>query len=213
MPTMKVLLQDYAYGKCLELVQQGKLLPGELYSEVALSKELNISRTPLRSAIQRLEKEGLVTRLPQRGFQVNQFSSEDIEELFAIRKAIEGFAAEHLALNRNKVDLERLKKHLATQESRDEEDYRPFLETDRQFHEDLIAMLNNNRLMEMYGDLRQSIALIAMKRFKLASQRNQSLREHKAIIDAIEKQDPVAARNAIYAHLDSAMVLIKKNII
>ena len=218
---MKILLQDFAYQKCRELIQDKTLTSGKLYSEVALSKKLNISRTPLRSAIQRLEKEGVVTRLPQRGFQVKEFSLSDIKELFDARKAIEGFAAEFLALNRNDADMESLKRHLQEYEFKIKESgnsesdtaYIPFLEVDRQFHLDLINTLNNSRLMEMYDDLRQSISLIAMKRFRLVSQRNQSLNEHQAIIDAIEKKDPVAARNTMYKHLDSAMELIEKNII
>lgn len=210
---MKILLQDYAYEKCRELIQSGELISGQLYSEVALSRDLDISRTPLRSAIQRLEKEGLVTRLPQRGFQVNQFSIEDIQELFDIRKAIEGFAVETLALKGGGPELTELKRYIRLQDQKTdngEENLRPFLETDREFHETLVHALKNSRLVEMYADLRQSIALSAMKRFKLTGQRSQSLSEHRDIIGAIEARDPVAARKAIYRHIDSALELIKQ---
>ncbi len=87
---MKIPLQEFAYQKCQELIGSGELIPGKLYSESAMSKQLGISRTPLRTALQQLEKEGLIIRLPQRGFYVYEFKEKDIEELFAIRKAIEG---------------------------------------------------------------------------------------------------------------------------
>lgn len=208
---MKISLQDFAYNKCQELIQNGDLVPGELYSEVAISKQLNISRTPLRGAIQQLEKEGLVTRLPQRGFHVNEFGKKDIEELFNIRKAIEGFAVEHLAKNVQNLDQHTYDQYLALQEAAsDSDDYRPFIEADRQFHEGLVGALDNKRLMEIYADLRQSIALFAIKRFKVNQQRTLSLSEHKVIIQAILQGDPNAAREAVYHHIDSVLDLLHK---
>ena len=208
---MKISLQEFAYNKCQELIGSGKLVPGQLYSEVAMSKQLGISRTPLRTALQQLERDGLIIRLPQRGFYVYEFKEKDIEELFAIRKAIEGFAVEHIAKKKRKIDLKQAKKHLAAQqEARKSDDYSIFIREDRQFHENLVNALNNKRLVTIYSDLRQSIELIGLKRFKMNSQRNKSISEHKAIIKAIEKGDPLAAREAVYNHLDVAMVSLKR---
>lgn len=208
---MKIALQDLAYQKCSELVHQGVLVPGEMHSESAISKQLGISRTPIRTAIQRLEKEGVVTRLPQRGFYINEFDEKDIEELFAIRKAIEGFAVESLAKRAAAVDLAIYDRHLTAQEAVCEsEDLRPFVEADRKFHVDIVSSMGNQRLIEIYADLRQSIALIAMRRFRVTSQRDQSLTDHKAIVKAIRQGDSIAAREAVYHHLDSAMELLKK---
>ena len=208
---MKIPLQEFAYNKCQELIGSGKLAPGQLYSEVAISKQLGISRTPLRTALQQLEKEGLIIRLPQRGFYVYEFKEKDIEELFDIRKAIEGFAVEHIAKQNREIDLRQAKKHLKAQgEARQSDDYSIFIREDRQFHENLVNALNNKRLVMIYSDLRQSIELIGLKRFKMNSQRNQSIAEHKTILKAIEKGDPLAAREAVYNHLDMAMVSLKK---
>ena len=208
---MKIPLQEFAYNKCQELIGSGKLAPGQLYSEVAISKQLGISRTPLRTALQQLEKEGLIIRLPQRGFYVYEFKEKDIEELFDIRKAIEGFAVEHIAKQNREIDLRQAKKHLkAQEEARQSDDYSIFIREDRQFHENLVNALNNKRLVMIYSDLRQSIELIGLKRFKMNSQRNQSIAEHKTIIKAIENGDPLAAREAVYNHLDMAMVSLKK---
>lgn len=208
---MKVSLQDFAYQKCQELIQRGELIPGKLYSEVAISKQLNVSRTPLRAAVQRLEKEGVVTRLPQRGFHVNQFDENDIEELFLIRKAMEGFAAEYLATHQNRFDLNSYRRHLDAQKKvSDSDDFSAFVEADRAFHEEMIQALANRRLTAMYADLRQSIALIALRRFKVSRQRDHSLAEHTVIVEAIGRGDPAAAREAVYRHLDSAMTLFKR---
>jgi DNA-binding GntR family transcriptional regulator len=208
---MKISLQEFAYNKCQELIGSGKLVPGQLYSEVAMSKQLGISRTPLRTALQQLERDGLIIRLPQRGFYVYEFKEKDIEELFAIRKAIEGFAVEHIAKQKREIDLRQAKKHLKAQEdARQSDDYSIFIREDRQFHENLVSALSNKRLVAIYAGLRQSIELIGLKRFKMNSQRNKSISEHKAIIKAIEKGDPLAAREAVYNHLDVAMVSLKR---
>ena len=208
---MKISLQEFAYNKCQELIGSGELTPGQLYSESAISKQLGISRTPLRTALQQLEKEGLIIRLPQRGFYVYEFKEKDIEELFAIRKAIEGYAVEHIAKKKGEIDLERAMIHLkAQEEARQSDDYSIFIREDRKFHENIVKALNNKRLVMIYSDLRQSIELIGLKRFKMNSQRTQSIAEHKTIINAIENGDPLAAREAVYNHLDMALVSLKK---
>jgi len=208
---MKIPLQEFAYQKCQELIGSGELSPGNLYSESAMSKQLGISRTPLRTALQQLEREGLIIRLPQRGFYVYQFEEKDIEELFAIRKAIEGYAVEHIARKKQEIDLGEAKKHLAAQEkARKSDDYSLFIREDRKFHENLVKALNNKRLVAIYSDMRQSIELLGLKRFKMNSQRNQSITEHNAIIKAIENGDPLAAREAVYNHLDMAMIPLKQ---
>ncbi len=208
---MKIPLQEFAYQKCQELIGSGELIPGKLYSESAISKQLGISRTPLRTALQQLEKEGLIIRLPQRGFYVYEFKEKDIEELFAIRKAIEGYAVEHIAKTRAEADLKKARQHLSAQEdARQSDDYSIFIREDRKFHENLVKALDNKRLVMIYSDLRQSIELIGLKRFKMNSQRNQSISEHKAIMKAIENGDPLAAREAVYNHLDMAMISLKK---
>lgn len=208
---MKIPLQEFAYQKCQELIGSGELIPGKLYSESAMSKQLGISRTPLRTALQQLEKEGLIIRLPQRGFYVYEFKEKDIEELFAIRKAIEGYAVEHIAKTRAEEDLKKAKQHLSAQEdARQSDDYSIFIREDRKFHENIVKALNNKRLVTIYSDLRQSIELLGLKRFKMNSQRHQSIAEHKAIIEAIENGDPLAAREAVYNHLDMAMIPLKK---
>ena len=208
---MKMPLQEFAYQKCQELIGSGELSPGNLYSESAISKQLGISRTPLRTALQQLEREGLIIRLPQRGFYVYQFEEKDIEELFAIRKAIEGYAVEQIARKKSEVDLKQARRHLNAQvEARQSDDYSEFIREDRKFHENLVKALNNKRLVTIYSDLRQSIELLGLKRFKMNSQRNQSISEHKSIIKAIEKGDPIAAREAVYNHLDMAMIPLKQ---
>jgi DNA-binding GntR family transcriptional regulator len=209
---MKVSLQEFAYNECKALIESGELSPDNLYSEVALSKQLGVSRTPMRTALQNLEKDGLIIRLPQRGFYVYKFTKEDIKELFAIRKALEGYAVETIANEKLTIDISQLNKHLEGQKKAIKSDnFAMFIQEDRKFHENFVQALDNKRLGIIYSDLRQSIELLGLQRFKLKSQRTLSIAEHKIIIEAIEKGDPWAAREAVYNHLDSALRLLLQN--
>lgn len=209
---MKLSLQEFAYNECKSLIESGELSTGKLYSEVAMSKQLGISRTPMRTALQNLEKDGLIIRLPQRGFYVYQFTEEDIQELFAIRKALEGYAVETIANKKLTMNIDKLNSHIQRQKKAIQTDnFAAFIREDRKFHEHIIYALKNNRLTTIYSDLRQSIELLGLQRFKLNRQRNLSIKEHKAIVKSIQLRDPHASREAVYNHLDSALLLLLKN--
>lgn len=209
---MKLSLQEFAYDKCKALIELGELSPGTLYSEVSMSKQLGISRTPMRTALQNLEKDGLIIRLPQRGFYVYQFTEEDIRELFAIRKALEGYALETIANEKLTMDVDKLNSHIQRQEEAIQNDnLAAFIQEDRMFHEQIIHTLKNKRLTAIYTDLRQSIELLGLQRFKLNRQRNLSIKEHRAIVKSIQLGDPNASKESVYNHLDSALILLLKN--
>jgi DNA-binding GntR family transcriptional regulator len=144
---------------------------------------------------------------------VYQFTKVDILELFAIRKALEGFAVETIANDKIALDVNQLNKHLQRQQKAIQSDnFELFIQEDRLFHEKLIQALHNKRLSAIYSDLRQSIELLGLQRFKIHRQRNLSIAEHTMIIKEIEKGDPQAAKKAVYNHLDSALELLLQNI-
>src|SRR5512139_3162319 len=86
-------LGSRAYQELRRIILEGQVGPGKKLNEGELAKALGISRTPIREAINRLEKEGLVEIFPQRGAFVVQFTEEDVYELFLIRENLEGLAA------------------------------------------------------------------------------------------------------------------------
>uniref|UniRef100_UPI002618EAF5 GntR family transcriptional regulator n=1 Tax=Terrisporobacter sp. TaxID=1965305 RepID=UPI002618EAF5 len=85
-------LQKYAYDFIKDMILSGKFLENEIYSETKLSKEIGISRTPMRESLQRLSQEGFIDILPSKGFRLHKFSEKEIIEIFQIRSAIEGYA-------------------------------------------------------------------------------------------------------------------------
>lgn len=86
----------------------GEMEPGQHYSAIGISEKLGVSRTPVREALQLLEKEGIVTVAKNRGVRVNQISLEDIVEVFQLRLAIEPPAAARGVINASDADRARL---------------------------------------------------------------------------------------------------------
>src|SRR5664279_1231948 len=90
-------LVDLAVSRLREEILSGALVPGERLVEEQLTKRFRISRAPLREALRLLGEQGLVEHLPRRGARVTTYSDRDFDELFAVRDALERFAASLLA--------------------------------------------------------------------------------------------------------------------
>src|SRR5512138_1774184 len=101
-------LGNQAYQELKRIILERQILPGGKLNEGDLAQALGISRTPIREAINRLEKEGLVKIVPQKGAYVVQFTEADIYELFLIRENLEGLAAYLAATRISEKDLAKL---------------------------------------------------------------------------------------------------------
>ena len=198
----------------VEWINAGKLKPGELYSELVVSRELKVSRTPIRTALQRLEADGLVVRLPQRGFYVYQFKKKDVEELFELRKALEGYAIEFICSNNERIDLKRFTRYMESQRRLIEKSTPDrYMREDFAFHQSLIKTTRNRRMVSLWSGLRQSMEvaclhLIVTKR----EDRRKLTEEHEDIVANIIEGDPVAAKEALFKHLDTAKDLLIESI-
>lgn len=206
-------LQDYAYRKLGEWICSGKLKPGQLYSELTIGKQLNISRTPVRAALQHLEADGWVIRLPQRGFYVYQFDEKDVEELFELRKALEGYAIEFIFDHRDRINLDKLPQHLKVQakEAR-QRNFKKFMREDVAFHESLIKATRNKRMVDLYTGLRHSIEIAGLHLIMMEREDcRQLIKEHTSIMEGLLGGDPVRAKEALYQHLDTAKRLLTES--
>ncbi len=105
-------LQLEAYNYIKNLILTHKLDANTLYSETKLSKELGISRTPMREALQCLSQDGYITVIPSKGFRIRQLSQKDMKETIQIRCAIEGFCTQCLANEYNTPKVRELSKSL-----------------------------------------------------------------------------------------------------
>lgn len=105
-------MSDRARHALLEMIHSRKILPGEILEERRLAKDLGLSRTPLRAALNILEGEGLLERLSNRSLRVVEITVEDYLEILYLRKLLDSIAAEQAALTIPAADLLKLKQRI-----------------------------------------------------------------------------------------------------
>jgi DNA-binding GntR family transcriptional regulator len=185
--------------------------PGEPLNEGVLSKELKISKTPIREALQQLEKEGFIESIPAKGAFVSMISIQDIRELFEIREILECEVVKRAALKSDPDKVESIKKKFETESNGDKNSRDHFRAGDR-IHTFVFESFGNKRLLEYYKRLQEHIIRMRLNFFsELHQERSeQSFKEHLEIMDALIAQDPLRAENAMRDHLRNSTEYLKK---
>ncbi|MBL7225558.1 MAG: GntR family transcriptional regulator [Desulfobacteraceae bacterium] len=201
--TQPLSLAKVAYKALRDSILTGHLIPGEMYNEIALAKELGISRTPVREALLELSTQGLVTFLPRKGVMVSHYDRRDVEEIFELRKAIELAAIEKVANASPPCDLSKIQKALADQRKAiKKKDFLAFLQADRVFHATLSELTNNRRLVDILDNIRDLIQLMGREALGRAGRWEEVLAEHKKVFEAVKEGKPAETREAMVYHLD-----------
>lgn len=189
-------LATKAYLKMREAILSGKHLPGEALYEVHLAERFGMSRTPVREALQVLAREGFVDALPGRGFLVPRWSHQDVRELYELRESLEGFATACAAKNITSSEIAELEAlHADYVEA---PDLQLLVRLGDQFHNKIVAFGRNKRLTKILDSLKAQISMTRVSQLRdIEGRRDESTREHRAILDAIIKRDgDLAERNA-----------------
>lgn len=201
-------LVDVVAERIEAAIISGTLAPGAKLSEQALAASLGVSRGPLREAIRRLEGRKLLQRTPNIGVRVAQLSLKDLAEILQVREALECLACSLAARNMPDSEIIALKKLLDTHEKQrsvqENEGY--YHETENlDFHFRIVNGSGNARLAHMLaGDLHYMLRVYRYKSGAQPGRAAEVLREHRAIVAAIEARDPQAAELAMREHLSHA---------
>ncbi|MEW5721493.1 MAG: GntR family transcriptional regulator [Thermodesulfobacteriota bacterium] len=207
MPKLKTInlpvsLSKMAYDALRESILSGQLKPNEMYNEMALAKELGISRTPVREALLELSSQSLITFLPRRGVQVNNFSTQDVEEIFELRLALELSTVEKLARFPEKLDFRPAEKALSEQRRvANKKDYLAFLEADRVFHLSFSHLSQNRRFVAILENVRDILHLMGRTALATEGRFDLVIEEHQKVLEAVRRGDPKGARAAMKNHL------------
>jgi DNA-binding GntR family transcriptional regulator len=179
-----------------------ELAPGTWIDEQTLAKEFGISRTPLREAIKVLAAEGLITMKLRRGAYVTEVNRGDLEQIFTILSLLEGQAAKEAATKAQEKDLNELDDmHLRLEKAAADRNLEQFFEVNVRFHERVIAIANNPWLTDVIADLRKVLKLQRKDSLSRSGRLQSSLSEHREILKALLKRDPIAAEQAMRTHL------------
>jgi len=199
---VRTTLVDSVYETLLEAILSGRLEPETELSVVALARELEVSRTPVHDALRQLVKDGLVQQEVNRKARVARFSTDDVAEIFEMRKLLEGAAAEAAATRIESVDLERLD---TTAESLaalpDTPEWLPrWVDFDAEFHDTIARASGNKRLWQ--DIVRYRLLHRWLNRFVTSEgDLRTALAEHQEILVALKSRKPAAARRAMVAHI------------
>jgi DNA-binding GntR family transcriptional regulator len=202
-PTRGASLTDRAYGDIEEMIVTLRLRPGEVLSETTLSQRLRIGRTPVREALQRLAREGLVTVLPRRGILVSEFNVQSQLRMLEVRREIERLLARSAATRSNGAERRRFAEVArAMREAAQCGDDYAFMRLDREFN-GLVAGCARN---EFAAKVIALMAGLSRRFWFMHHQQGDDLpvaaARHAAVADAIAAGDARAAARASDLLLD-----------
>jgi DNA-binding GntR family transcriptional regulator len=204
-PADRSTLAESVASKVRQLILQGQLAPGTRLRQQHLAPGLGVSVMPVREALRILGAEGLVTFTPRSGAQVVEFSEEDIEELYLVRGALEGLAARLAVERMTEYDLNGLREafdEMLQAETRG--DLPAFMDWDHEFHRRQYQACARPKLVGRILDLWSAGRLILPMTARTDQPMGAAILSHRAVLDACEQRDPVAAERMTRAHTEQA---------
>jgi len=194
---------DFVYETLRDAISDGRIAGGERVREEDVARNLGVSRTPVREALQRLQQRGILVLGAGRGLVVAQLSHEQVIELYAMREILEGSAARFAAMNATPAEIATLYQ-LQEQLRTAVDDDMLHITLNRRFHQAIYEAAHNRYLMQTLESLHDSFALLRSSTFRLPHRQRNSDEERHRIIAAIEKRDPELAEKEAREHIVQA---------
>lgn len=201
-------LQQKAYEYLKSYILNDRYEYGVIYSETKVSKELGISRTPMRDAIHRLAQERYIDIIPSKGFCLHQLTITDVIETFQVRSAIEGYCVVQIAkeynsskarnLFRKLEELLEIQKQIMTTDR----DIKSFVEYDNQFHIDTVSYVDNSAFNELFGSYIYQIKRLAILSLNHEGRMEDTFQEHTDILNAMKQGDVQNIYAITMQHMD-----------
>lgn len=203
------LYEDVA-ERLREQIFSHELAPGSWLDEQSLAIAFGISRTPMREAIKVLASEGLVTTKMNKGAYVTEVDRRDLEQIFTVLSLLEGQAAKETAIKASEAQLTQLDNlHHRLEKAAADRDTEQFFEINVKFHELIQEIAGNKWMNGVIEDLRKVLKLQRRDSLTRSGRLLSSLVEHREILQAILKRDPLAADQAMRKHLTRGLEATK----
>ena len=207
------LLREHVYTGVKTAIISGDFQPGKRLIEERLAADMTTSRTPVREAIQKLEKEGLIFRLPRGGFAVKAVTEAEVEEVLGLRSVLEGYAG-YLATSRiTDHEMRQLEEIIANEdECLKNLNVDEFIRLDGEFHDVLYKAAKDARLYALLHDLRDY-----MYRYRVIILRYQrkpylAVQDHKQMLASMKAKSPRQVEKLVRKHVSRGKDIIKKKI-
>jgi DNA-binding GntR family transcriptional regulator len=196
-------LDHKIYKEMRSMIFGQQLKPGEKIHQEKLAEALGVSRTPVVSALKKLEQERLITAVPRRGFYVRRFSKEEMIRIFELREVLEGLAARRASQRVTQNQIQKLHGFFkGFKISNSAKDIEKYAEEDRRFHHFLIEIAGD----ELLSGILETYSIVTFSYLVgfiggLVRPPGETLQEHLAIIEALVRKDPEKAEQAARLHL------------
>lgn len=206
--TERALLTESVHETLRELIFSGELAPGTPLSVPALASKLNVSRTPVREAVQQLIYEGIAVHTRNAGAKVDSLDAESLRAVFEVREVLDGLAAFNATANATHETVSQLNKMVQVQRELLESppDQRRDSKLDLEFHTLIRETACNHPLSEALHRLDGQSHLYRSDMWSLELNRRIAVTEHARIVAAIESGDALGARTAASAHVSGLLV-------
>ncbi|WP_326539761.1 GntR family transcriptional regulator [Pseudorhodoferax sp.] len=195
-----ISLSARAYEQLREAILSGEIQPGQALFENHLTAALDMSRTPIREALQGLARDGYLQELPDRGYTVPRPSLDDLREFFELREVLEAAAARYAALRAHADEVAELQR--LCERYQDEADLARWHELGARFHALIVQSARNRRLAGRLTELTVQIDLSRRSVIYAGpAWRDTAVQDHRAICEAIACRDEAAAQQAAALHV------------
>ena len=196
-------IREIAYEVLKKAIITGEIPAGERIVETDYADRLHISRTPLREALRKLERDGLVEYVMRRGVIVHAFTTEDVEQIYTIRNCLELLTLPDIIEKATPEDIAGLREMLAKMDELNaKNDVEALSPIARDFHTAITAISGKNRILRVIEGQDEYIRRFSAMAIKQEDRRNEANEEHHRLVDLIEQKDLPAFEALMKQHID-----------
>ncbi len=206
-------VRDLIYASLRGAISRGSLAPGQMLSEEQLSTSLNVSRTPLREALQRLTTEGLIERADNGRINVKNVSLKEASHLYAVRSVLEQLAAREACLHMTPEGLARLKSAFGQMLTDENDPNRDVADSGGSFHEIMLQIADNPINLRLLANLQVLISRYRYLSTGRAKRTHHAVEEHEAILSALAAGDADAAAEAMRIHIEESFASVRSALV
>ncbi len=195
-------LREIVYEELKREILVGEIAPGTRMMEIELADEMGVSRTPVREAIRKLEKEGLVTIEPRKGAYASDVSIKDMVDVLEVREDLEAMAAAMAAQKVNKDEKQALiEATMEYKEAVESERTEDIIRCDEKFHQLIVNYSGNKTLIQLFSQVQELALRFRYLYYDDFSRYERMPMEHREIEEAILSGDYEKARVAAGEHV------------
>ena len=196
-------IREIAYDVLKKAIITGEIPAGERIVETEYADRLHISRTPLREALRKLERDGLVEYVMRRGVIVHAFTSEDVDQIYTIRNSLEMLTLPYIIENATAEDIAALREKLSRMDKMmEKDDLEALSPLAREFHTSLTAISGKNRILRVIEGQDEYIRRFSAMAIKQENRRSTAHEEHHRLVDLVESKDLPAFEELMKNHIE-----------